>query len=240
MALLKKFKKILIDNFVIIKDLKSTRKELRDIKFMLSIMMDHYWETADKARPATGAVRQKQLVLLDMLNDLVSVLNKYNIKYWLDYGTLLGAVRHKGFIPWDDDLDIGVLHSDRKLILESVKSELSDKYSIYYFGEHDKFLKFEKYYGNNKVSIDLFPYKSINKIMETKFFPEGVVYNNPFPEDAIFPLKILTFESTEYSVPNKFNLYLKKNYGEYMSLPKSSHYWSHEKWDSYHNFYPGE
>ncbi len=229
-----------MNNFAIIKDLKSTRKELHDIKFMLSIMMDHYWETADKARPATGGVRQKQLVLLEMLNDLVSVLDKNGINYWLDYGTLLGAVRHKGFIPWDDDLDLGVLYFDKERIVKSVEKELKDSYRIFNFGEHDKFLKLERSFGNNTITIDIFLYKNESEKLQAKFFPDGIVYNNPFPFDSIFPLKTMKFESSEFKVPNEYDLYLKKNYGEYMSLPKSSHYWSHEKWNSYHNFYPNE
>lgn len=240
MSLLKKFKIFLMNNIVIIRDLKSTRKELQDIKFMLSMMMDHYWETADQARPATGSLRQKQLILLEMLNDLVFVLNKHKIKYWLDYGTLLGAVRHKGFIPWDDDLDLGVLFKDGKLIVDSIRAEFDKTYNIYYTGEQDKYLKLERYYGTNRVSIDIFLYQNDNGKMGAKFFSDGIVYNKPFPEEVMFPLKKMVFESSEYNVPNQYDLYLKKNYGEYMSLPKSSHYWSHEKWNSYHDFYPHE
>ncbi len=238
MGLLKKIKTLLMDNFVIINDLKSTRKELTDIKFMLSIMMDHYWESPEKARPAIGGNRQKQLALLQILTDLCKVLDKHKINYWLDYGTLLGAVRHKGFIPWDDDIDIGALKTDSDKIIDIVKTELDDNYDIYTTGERDKYLKCERYYGENRVSIDIFLYKNNNSKMEATFYADGIVYNNPFPEDAIFPLKKMMFENQEFFIPNKYDLYLKKNYGDYHALPKSSHYWPHEKWKSHHNFYP--
>ena len=54
-------------------------------------------------------VRDVQLVLLEMLKDIDALCKKHNIRYWLTGGSALGAVRHKGFIPWDDDADIGML-----------------------------------------------------------------------------------------------------------------------------------
>jgi len=214
------------------------RKEVKDVKFMLSIMMDYYWEDASKAKHAVGGTRQKQKALIELLLSLTKLFNKHEIAYWLDYGTLLGAVRHNGFIPWDDDLDIGVLNKDRDKIKQIIIENLDSSYKIYDSGEHEKFLKFEKYYGTNRVSIDIFTYSDYNGKLQGTFFPSSIVYNKPFPKEAIFPLSKITFEGIEYSVPKEYHLYLKKNYGEYMSLPKSSHYWPHEKWNSHHDFYP--
>lgn len=59
--------------------------------------------------PATGQIRDVQLSNLELLKELDYVCKKNNLQYWLDFGTLIGAIRHKGFIPWDDDIDTGMM-----------------------------------------------------------------------------------------------------------------------------------
>lgn len=51
---------------------------------------------------------------------------KYNLTYWLDFGTLLGAVRHKGFIPWDDDMDVAMPREDYNKLLDLLKQEFGN------------------------------------------------------------------------------------------------------------------
>lgn len=75
-------------------------------------------------------LRKAQLRMLDILVEIDKICTKHNIDYWLDYGTLLGAVRHSGFIPWDDDLDIGVLRKDYKRLLIVLEKELPDQYFV--------------------------------------------------------------------------------------------------------------
>ena len=62
--------------------------------------------------------------MLYLLQSFDTVCKKHDIDYWLDYGTLLGAIRHQGFIPWDTDTDEGMLRSDYALFLEKGVPEL--------------------------------------------------------------------------------------------------------------------
>lgn len=67
---------------------------------------------------------------LRVLAEIDRICSKYNIKYFAEWGTLLGAIRHAGFIPWDDDLDIGMLREDYNKFLEVAPKELPDGYRI--------------------------------------------------------------------------------------------------------------
>lgn len=62
--------------------------------------------------PDGSILRRQQLVMLDLLKHFDAICKEHDIKYWLSSGTCLGAVRHGGFIPWDDDLDVEMLRED--------------------------------------------------------------------------------------------------------------------------------
>ena len=84
-----------------------------------------------------------QKYMLDMFKQIVSFLESNNLKYYIIGGTLIGAVRHKGFIPWDDDIDIAMPREDYDRLLNSfvgklpsnieLRTYMDDSYHHYYF-----------------------------------------------------------------------------------------------------------
>lgn len=88
--------------------------------------------------------RLMQLTELDMLVEFDRVCRKYNIDYVLFGGSLLGAVRHQGYIPWDDDADIGMLREDYNRFKEHIDEMDS---SICFFQDHDTDPEYRWGYG---------------------------------------------------------------------------------------------
>ena len=83
------------------------------------------WHDISQFPKAQGPLRDLQLADAQLIAIVDKVLGKHGIRYWLDWGTLLGAVRHKGFIPWDDDIDIAIPRSDYEKALKVLKEELT-------------------------------------------------------------------------------------------------------------------
>lgn len=71
----------------------------------------------------TDDLKEIQVEILDAVN---AFCKEHDIHYWLDSGTLLGAIRHKGYIPWDDDIDIGMLRPDFERFLQEFSKESDD------------------------------------------------------------------------------------------------------------------
>ena len=69
-------------------------------------------------------LRKAQLKMVEILGAIDEICTRHDIKWWLCYGTMLGAVRHNGFIPWDDDCDIAMLREDYEYFIEFAKKEL--------------------------------------------------------------------------------------------------------------------
>ena len=97
---------------------------------------------------AEGALREYQLAETELLRIFHDVCQKLNLTYWLDWGTLLGAVRHNGFIPWDDDLDVAMPRED----VNKAKTVLVDEFSQLGF---NTVIKNAIYIWNEKVGVAL-------------------------------------------------------------------------------------
>jgi len=72
-------------------------------------------------------LRKLQLTELEMLKDIDRFCKEYQIEYFIAYGTALGAVRHRGFIPWDDDIDICMKRTEYNKFLKLAKKNMKEK-----------------------------------------------------------------------------------------------------------------
>ena len=87
--------------------------------------MDHN-ALRERFNPEGSLLRRQQKRMLDILLEVDNICKRHDIQYWLSSGTLIGAMRHDGFIPWDDDLDIEMMRSDYLRLMEVLPKELPE------------------------------------------------------------------------------------------------------------------
>lgn len=125
-----------------------------------------------KYSPDGSTLRIAQLQMLDILKCVDKICRKYNIPYWLSSGTLLGAVRHGGFIPWDDDLDIEMLKEDYEKLIPILKQELPTDYMLQDNTTEKNYpFLFAKVRSNKSQIKESFIYKLKNEGLYIDIFP---------------------------------------------------------------------
>ena len=133
-------------------------------------------------------------VELEMLKEFIRICKKHNLRYYLLGGSCLGAVRHKGFIPWDDDIDVGMPRSDYDIFMEIAQSELPNHLFLQNYNTDPQcpyvFAKLrnssttyieksvENFEINHGIYIDIFPLDGFteNKWKRKKFFFKNKIY----------------------------------------------------------------
>ena len=83
-------------------------------------------ELRQRFNPEGSLLRRQQMRMLEILLEVDRICKKHAIPYWLSSGTLIGAMRHDGFIPWDDDLDIEMIRKDYLRLMEVLPKELPE------------------------------------------------------------------------------------------------------------------
>ena len=122
-------------------------------------------------------VRDLQLEVLSIMDEIHRVCEKNNIKYGLMAGSALGIVNYKGFIPWDDDIDVCVERKDWNRFIEALKKDLSDDFYFQCF-ETDK--RFNVINGPTmKVRKKGTYIKEVNRLLKNRCKGDGIFVDDP-------------------------------------------------------------
>lgn len=230
--------------------------------------------------PATGHMREVQLACVGIMDRIKAAFDRHQIRYWLDFGTLLGAVRHGGFVPWDDDIDISVLRDDFERARPILKEAFEGTpYRVRECGESHFQLRIMSV--DNGIGVDIFPVDAATdavatadeaaalnarvlaacrqltvdcarsrafernfarvqaRIAELTDAARGGAASSTSPylfyaidyphgqkslllrRDDVFPLGEIAFEGRAYSCPHNPEAYLRAQYGDYLSFPRT-------------------
>lgn len=156
-------------------------------KTNIMITESRHQSLKEKYNPDGSLLRRQQMRMLEILKEIDRICKKYGIQYWLSSGTLIGAARHGGFIPWDDDLDIEMMRDDYERLMEVLPSELpttmalqthetDPTYFFYYAKIRDRRSllaegnNYDRMWKEQGIYIDIFPLEkqplAIHKISE--------------------------------------------------------------------------
>jgi len=145
-------------------------------------------------------------VLLEILDDFIRICEANNLSYFLMGGTLIGAVRHKGFIPWDDDLDVGMLRSDYEKFIKIFNSIENSKYYLVFMNDPAVFPWIKLCKKNTLFSEKNYDQSSRNE----GIFIDIWVFDNSFM--FLLPLQESLLKLLSRIYKQKINMYTAKNW----------------------------
>ena len=138
-------------------------------------------------------------VILDLVVEFDRVCRKHHLSYYLDGGSLLGAIRHGGFIPWDDDIDVVMPREDYERFIR-----LTNEFKAPYFlqtpwSDPESFYSYAKIRNTNTTGIvELFKYQNFNHGIWMTIFPLDKFSINDTCETAYAKICQLTYENSTY------------------------------------------
>uniref|UniRef100_A0A6C0FBY0 LicD/FKTN/FKRP nucleotidyltransferase domain-containing protein n=1 Tax=viral metagenome TaxID=1070528 RepID=A0A6C0FBY0_9ZZZZ len=164
-----------------------------------------------------------QRVMTDILREFDRICRKYDLKYWCIGGTLIGAIRHKGWIPHDGDVDIAITENDYHKLKTIIVNELPEtmyfqtpKQAGGYAGKiRDKRAGYVDW-DLDHVQLDIFIVKEKENILiPTYKYSDTFDGGTPHNRNMIFPLRETMFEDIKVYIPNQTEKYSTNSWGEY-------------------------
>ena len=163
-----------------------------------------FFKSLDKAE---GLLREHQLVLKSLLYDFDNLCKANRIEYFLATGTLLGAIRHGGFVPWDDDVDVGIMNEDidrlKDVVSKDGRFEIIDIFDQYVFCRQVRFKRRDS--GDNAPFVDLFIYeysrcktnRDLLQVKEVRRELMDCLEDDSAKEGSLHPLNTYTYPENE-------------------------------------------
>lgn len=205
---------------------KETEEFIDSANFLFeTIYLDH------ELNKSTDLIADIQYISIELLEFVGNICEKHDLPWWIDYGNLLGSIRHGYYVPWDDDVDIGMMREDYlefdKIITREVKEYgLDDIIEVGYRPQVGVvgLPKFIQVYVRHEVAmrkdvrpvlgnVDVFPYDYIKEFDEETFedlyvkskqrffFHKKNYYNLQYCLDTYYEDLNLSFEPTDYMIP---------------------------------------
>jgi lipopolysaccharide cholinephosphotransferase len=122
---------------------------------MLSFPEDYWKEEIRNDFKISETMKRAWAVQMTVLDRVLEIAQKHGIRLFMDYGSLLGTIRHGGYIPWDDDMDLCVFRDDYMKLIFILKDELPDYCEVYSFYTTEDYNDGPKAFVTNRKVIDL-------------------------------------------------------------------------------------
>lgn len=181
-------------------------------------------------------LKSGQQILTNMLRQFDRICRKHNLKYWAIGGTLIGAIRHQGWIPWDGDVDIGMLDTDYAILKNVIHHELpktmeftqpTNKVCSKLRSKEAKYINTSWGYNwdvDMGIQLDVFVFKHKDNNITSGSPVAGIPDKTSRPYSDIFPVKELMFENIPIYVPNEYQKISRELWGgfppELLSIEK--------------------
>lgn len=171
--------------------------------------------------------KEGQQKILDMLIEFDDFCKKYKLKYWCVGGSLIGAIRHQGWVPWDGDMDVAMLQEDYAIVRQHIQKELSkefwlqdssvdSQYNAPNLGKirllNSNYRDYKPRKWHNGLQLDIFVCKKKGGFIFTPRWKNFLLRGKYLTED-IFPTKRLKFENTTICVPACYESLSIKQFG---------------------------
>lgn len=177
--------------------------------------------------PATGTLRAMQKAGIILLAKLNEVCRNNGIPYWISFGTLLGAIRHGGFIPWDDDTDICMLRKDAERLSEVMKDD-PDFFVSHIFAEFDDNLnhcvQFKYKENDTPYCLDIFLYDYCSELSEKKVQRQMELNKLMAEESQDIRTSAMSWAEKNEKYRELLNKYLNLSQKELITTESSSEY----------------